>query len=221
MFIDDNFYQDQYSKFDHLLESNNDSVVHKHFQVINNGQVVNKFNECKNSSCRLNNMTLINALSLIKFEVSTGVFQLEAIRPCCVYYTRALNDTLGFQPTSSVYPQVLRPQEAIGSSVSNTHYCDLARRMIDSVVANCDGVRILVRSDLYLKAWAKYIPLHNDSRLLAYGLPLGMTENCLSQKTVDNHTSATAYSLQVSEFLHKELQSLRSCLFKNAMCGIS
>ena len=80
---------------------------------------------------------------------------------------------------------------------------------MESGKPNCDGVCIPLYSTLDIEAWNKYLPLHNDGRLiefLNYGFPLGVQGSVLARKTVKNHPSALAFPTHVSEFLRKEVQ---------------
>ena len=149
-------------------------------------------------------MQLKASCSFNKFVANDQVFQSGAIRPRCVYHPKQLHYNLGFKQIGDArFRPVLNDSKLNGPEGSN--YLDVIKRVTQSGKPNCDSVRIPLYSTLDIEAWNKYLPLHNDGRLiefLNYDFPLGVQGSVL----VKNHPLALAFPTHVSEFLRKEVQ---------------
>ena len=100
-FLDVNFQQVYYGNFDNLRQEGN-KVIEEGLQSIRTEQTDCTLKGCESNKCNTDDVTLVNKLSFKKFKALNQVFQSEAIHPCCVYYPKALSNTLGFQHIGTI-----------------------------------------------------------------------------------------------------------------------
>ena len=156
----------------------------------------------------------ISVMELNKCSALDNVFQLEALRPRCVYRPKSPCTEVGFRYTSlrsGGYAQ--RSHKFVDGDIqqvqSKDQYFKLAEDIIRSGVPNCDGLRRPISVAVNVEAWRRYAHIHGDPRLVeffTYGFPLGVKGAELQCKYVENHTSAVDYPVQVQELLDKEVQ---------------